>query len=365
MMREKRRRIMARIDSTNAAEHSYPIYGRQFKSYRWYKPILVFILFAIIYMILGVILTLAVSAGSGAGMQGIVGEATRNVFSGSYDDMDLANTWQSVMSLGSVTLMIPALWLASLIVRDRPFSSYSSSRGGWSSKVFWKVFPVAFLCISAPILVDNLFIEHRLNDFQMKFTIVGLIVVTILGPLQCIAEEYVFRGLLMQTFGSWFRIPVIAVILQSIVFVCMHPYDMLGKIEMLITGSVFAVTAWLGRGIEVSAAFHICNNMTIFYLQGMNMATISTESSLEDVIFSSVCGIIYTVIIFIISKKTNCFNKIRHNDLARWNEKYEAKMARKEAKKAAKAEKRAAKQGEAGAHEKVQEENIEGKHFKQ
>ena len=223
---------MARINSTNASEHSYPVYGRQFKSYRWYKPILVFILFAIIYLILGMILTFAVAAVSGVGLGGVTGETATNIFSDSYDDMDLANTWQNVVSLGSVALMIPALWLASKIVRDRPFSSYSSSRGGWSSKVFWRVFPIAFLCISAPILVDNLLIEHRLDDFQMKFTIGSLVVLTILGPLQCIAEEYAFRALLMQTFGSWFRIPVIAVILQSVVFVTMHPYDTLGKVEI-------------------------------------------------------------------------------------------------------------------------------------
>lgn len=358
---------MARINSTNAAEHSYPTYGRQFKSYRWYKPILVFILFAIIYLIMGMVLTLAVASVSGVGMGGVTSETASNIFSNSYDDMDLSNMWQNVVSLGSIALMIPALWLASLIVRDRPFSSYSSSRGGWSSKVFWKVFPIAFLCISAPILVDNLFIEHRIDDFQMKFSIASLVVLTILGPLQCIAEEYAFRGLLMQTFGSWFRIPVIAVILQSIVFVAMHPYDTLGKVEIFITGMVFAVTAWLGRGIEVSAAFHICNNMTIFYLQGLNMATISTDSTLDGVIFSSVCGVVYTLIIFIISKKTNWFNKIRRNDVATWNEKYDAKIARKEAKKAAKAAKKAERKGltveieEHGEHE----ESAPGKHFKQ
>jgi membrane glycosyltransferase len=212
--------------------------------------------------------------------------------------------------------------------------------------------------------VNNLFVEHLIGDFRMKFTLASFLVLTILGPLQCIAEEYAFRGLLMQTFGSWLRVPVIAVILQSVVFVLMHPYDMYGKAEIFISGMVFAVTAWLGRGIEVSAAFHICNNMTIFYLQGMNMATISSESSLDSVIFSSVCGLIYVIIIFIISKKTNLFNKIKRNDVAAWNEKYDAKIARKEAKRAAKAAKKAEKKGlteEHGEHD----ESAPGKHFKQ
>jgi membrane protease YdiL (CAAX protease family) len=257
--------------------------------------------------------------------------------------------------------MIPALWLAAIIVRDRPYSSYSSSRGGWSHKVFWRVFPIAFLCISVPIIVNNLFVEHLIGDFRMKFTLASFLVLTILGPLQCIAEEYAFRGLLMQTFGSWLRVPVIAVILQSVVFVLMHPYDMYGKAEIFISGMVFAVTAWLGRGIEVSAAFHICNNMTIFYLQGMNMATISSDSSMEGLIFSAVCGVAYVVIIFIVSKKTDWFNSVGKDDVAAWNEKYDAKLARKAAKKAAKAEKRAAKNAPIGTHE----ESSAGKHFKQ
>ena len=349
------------IDNSNAKEHSYPTYGRQFRSYRWYKPIFVFILFAIFFLLAGMVLVLIVAGGSGVGLDGIVGDTTNNVFSDGYDDMDLANAWQTVGTLGSVVVMIPALWLASKIVRDRPFSSYSSSRGGWNHRVFWKVFPIAFLCISAPIIVNNLFIEHRIDDFQMKFTLASFAVLTILGPLQCIAEEYAFRGLLMQTFGSWFRVPVIAVILQSAVFVTMHPYDMIGKAEIFISGMVFAVTAWLGRGIEVSSAFHICNNMAIFYLQGMNMETISSDSTVESLIFSAVCGIVYTVIIFIISRRADWFSRAAWDDTAAWNEKYDAKIARREEKKARKQAKKAARNAPAGEHE----EAAGGKHFRQ
>ncbi len=352
---------MEKIDSTNAAEHSYPIYGRQFKSYRWYKPILVFLLFAFFYLILDVALAFLVAHGAGIGMEGLMGNAAGDVFSDSYDDMDLANTWQSVMSLGSVTCMIPALWLASKIVRDRPFSSYTSARGGWSSKAFWRAFVVAFICIGIPIIVDELFVLHHINDFQMKFTIASFLVVTILGPLQCIAEEYVFRGLLLQTFGSWFRLPIIAVILQSVVFTLLHPYNMVGKIEIFISGVVFALAVWIGRGIEVSSAFHICNNMTIFYLQGMNMATISSETTVADLVVSAVCASAYVIAIFIISKKTDWFDKVKRDDLTAWNQKVEEKIARKEAKKAAKAAMKAEKNGPVGEHDG----SASGKHFKQ
>ena len=303
---------------------------------------------------------MVVVAGQGATPDVFI-ERLKSMFANSYDAMELADAMQSIVSLGSVAVMIPALWLASAIVRDRPFSSYSSSRGGWSSKVFWRTFPVAFICIGIPIIIDNLFYYHNLGNFQMKFTLASFAVVTILGPLQCIAEEYLFRGLLMQTLGSWFRLPIIAVILQSVIFALMHPYNTIGQIGIFVSGCVFAFSAWTGRGIEVSSAYHIANNMTIFYMQGMNLATIESNTTMHDLLLESCTGVVFVLLIFIISRRHNWFNKIRHDDAAAWNGKIDAKIAKKEAKATAKAEKKAEKNAPIGTHE----ESTPGKHFKQ
>ena len=353
---------MAKIDSTNAKEHSYPVYGRQFKSYKWYKPIIVGVLFFIFYLLFAGLLMagMVFIAGQGATPDVFI-ERLKSMFANSYDAMELADAMQSIVSLGSVAVMIPALWLASAIVRDRPFSSYSSSRGGWSSKVFWRTFPVAFICIGIPIIIDNLFYYHNLGNFQMKFTLASFAVVTILGPLQCIAEEYLFRGFLMQTLGSWFRLPIIAVILQSVIFALMHPYNTIGQIGIFVSGCVFALSAWIGRGIEISSAYHIVNNMTIFYMQGMNLATIESNSTMHDLLLESCTGVVFVLLIFIISRRHNWFNKIRHDDAAAWNGKIDAKIAKKEAKATAKAEKKAEKNAPVGTHE----ESAPGKHFKQ
>ena len=353
---------MAKIDSTNAKEHSYPVYGRQFKSYKWYKPVIVGVLFFIFYLLFAGLLMagMVFIAGQGATPDVLI-ERLKSMFANSYDAMELADAMQSIVSLGSVAVMIPALWLASAIVRDRPFSSYSSSRGGWSSKVFWRTFPVAFICIGIPIIIDNLFYYHNLGNFQMKFTLASFAVVTILGPLQCIAEEYLFRGLLMQTLGSWFRLPIIAVILQSVIFALMHPYNTIGQIGIFVSGCVFALSAWIGRGIEISSAYHIVNNMTIFYMQGMNLATIESNTTMHDLLLESCTGVVFVLLIFIISRRHNWFNKIRHDDAAAWNGKIDAKIAKKEAKATAKAEKKAEKNAPVGTHE----ESAPGKHFKQ
>jgi hypothetical protein len=81
----------------------------------------------------------------------------------------------------------------------------------------------------------------------------------------------------------------------------------------------------------------------------------------RDLIFDLVCGVVFVLIIFIISKKTDWFNRIKRDDAAAWNTKFDEKIARREAKEAAKAEKKAAKNIRTGAHD----ESAPGKHFKQ
>ena len=94
--------IMPLIDSSNAKEHSYPVYGRQFKSYKWYKPLIVAVLFLIFYILFALILVAAASfaASHATTPDEFIFTLTR-LLDTSYDNMDLANPWQSVMSLGS------------------------------------------------------------------------------------------------------------------------------------------------------------------------------------------------------------------------------------------------------------------------
>lgn len=333
------------IDETNAKKHVYPTYGRQFDSYRWYKPVFTGALFAAIYMVLTLAGIMAVTIGAGVATGDATGADTLDkmmeIMSGGYDTMDMSDPLQSVLQLGSLAIAIPSLWLASLIVRDRPMSSYSSSRGGWSRRVFWRCMPVAFIINGLPIIINDVIIEKGYQNFTVKFTVLSFILLTILGPLQCIAEEYMFRGFVMQTFGSWFRIPVIAVILQALIFAAGHPYNRIGQIAVAISGAAFALSAWFGRGLEVSAALHIVNNMTIFYLQGFGMTTVSSDTSVSGMLIDLGIAVIYVAVIFWLSKKTKWFDKVRKDDAARVNAKLAEKKARKAAKKAAKAAKKA------------------------
>ncbi len=299
-------------------EHEYPTYPRRFISYRWFKPILVALIFFVLYM--GATVAMVVA---GAVQQGGI-ENVMNI-AGGYDNMDVASIPGILLNLGSLAIAIPILALAALIVRDRPFSSYSSARGGWDWGVFGRMMLLALLVCGVPNVIWIL-LDH--GPLDNHFTVFTFLLLTVMGPLQCIAEEYLFRGLLMQTFGGWFRIPVIAVIAQALIFMSMHPYNLTGRLTILATGCMMGLMAWITRGIEASSAIHIVNNMLAFYVDGLGIGAIASEVSTLDLFVTLAVDTVYVLALLFLRKK-GWFDRIKTDDVAAFNEKVKIKYAKK------------------------------------
>ena len=142
----------------------YITFPRTFEKYRWYKPILVFIIGAIIYLILNLILIAVFSAIYG---ENIMAQLLR----GGYEVMN--SEIGEIYSHLAIAIMIPSLYLATKIVKDRPFSSYSSSRGGWNTQLYLKAFIIPFILF----LVVGI-IEHAIlgNVGNYHFTILFFII---------------------------------------------------------------------------------------------------------------------------------------------------------------------------------------------
>ncbi|MBQ2148023.1 MAG: CPBP family intramembrane metalloprotease, partial [Firmicutes bacterium] len=302
-------------------EHEYPTYPRRFISYRWFKPLLAGLLFAVLYLGSNVAIVLLGALNQG-GLESVMKIA------GSYDTMDVSSGPGILLNLGSLAVAIPLLALTALIVRDRPFSSYSSARGGWDWSVFGRMMLLALLVCGVPNLVWILLDHGPLNN---QFTIATFLLLTVMGPLQCIAEEYMFRGLLMQTFGGWFRIPVIAVVLQALIFMAMHPYNLTGKLTILATGCMMGLMAWISRGIEASSAIHIVNNMVAFYADGLGLGAIGSEVSTLDLVVTLIIDAIYVAVLLVLRKK-GFFDRIKRDDAAEFNAKVAPKYAKRDLK---------------------------------
>ena len=146
-----------------------------------------------------------------------------------------------------------------------------------------------------------------------RFTLLGFLICTICVPFQAAAEEYVFRGLLMQTIGAWTRLPVAAMVLSSLVFALTHTYGLLGIAAVFCDGLMFAFVSWYTRGLEASSAAHIINNMTIFYCTGLGLAS-SREGGVDSLILVIVMNIIYCAILILLDKKFNWFTLKEQED---------------------------------------------------
>lgn len=276
-------------------------FPKSFEKYRWYKPILVFIIALIIYFILTLVLVAVFS--------GIYGQSLmESIRSGVYEAMN-TEMGQIFSELG-VIIMLPSLYIATKIVKDRPFSSYASSRGGWNHKLFFKALIIPFIVFLVVGFIENAIAGSK---GEYHFSILFFIITLILVPLQSIAEEYVYRGLIMQTFGSWFNIPLLAVILQAIIFALSHGYNSLGNIEVFVFGLLMGFLAWKSNGIEVTSAFHAGNNLAIALLVMFGMHASTSNVQMNDVIIAFIVDIALFIIIYYIGKKSNWFGEIPEN----------------------------------------------------
>ena len=299
-------------------EKNYLTIQKQYTPYKWYKPLLVtlaafgcFMVFSLVISIVSSVI--ALNQGYDLG----------KLLSGGYDTLDAYSPLGAFMSLGGVAVGIPALILGNLMVHARPFSSYSSSRGGFRFGIFAKCMVAALIVVALPLVLLAVFFNE--GNGMIKFSVFGFILCTILAPLQCVAEEYVFRGHLMQMFGAWIKFPFIPIILQTVFFAMAHPYNVVGVITISVMGLVLGICAYVTNGLEASCALHITNNMVAYYLVGFGMGSTKTEVAVTDVISTVAVCCIYLAFIIFADKKLGWFHKSKKDDVAAVNEKLAAR----------------------------------------
>ncbi|REE95890.1 CPBP family intramembrane glutamic endopeptidase [Thermomonospora umbrina] len=107
-----------------------------------------------------------------------------------------------------------------------------------------------------------------------------LLIVVLLVPFQATAEEYFFRGWLLQSIASCtlegrtggvarrlavvFRTPWPAICLTSALFVAGHGYTGWGILDIFCFGVIAAWLAIRTGGLEASIALHVINNVVAF-----------------------------------------------------------------------------------------------------
>ncbi|GGL50159.1 CAAX amino protease [Microlunatus endophyticus] len=116
---------------------------------------------------------------------------------------------------------------------------------------------------------------------------VYIVIILITSPLQAAGEEYLFRGYLLQAFGSVVRTPWFGVIVSSFVFALFHGTQNLPLfLDRFAFGLLAAMLVWRTGGIEAGIGAHVINNVYAFGL-GTLTGTLSQTRGVQQIGWAS------------------------------------------------------------------------------
>lgn len=268
---------------------------------QWWTPLLVGLLGAVFYVVASVVLVLVAFA------LAIIVQGTSFVMP-PLDEaslFDITNPGLIAVVLLSVALMLPSYVAASAIINGPRLGLTASVvgrlRGRWLLLCLGVSVVAAALMIGASFLLpavqttaaDQAGIITPAENPQVWVTLAVIVVVV---PFQAAAEEFVFRGYLMQAVGRWLRHPAWAIVLPVPLFVLGHTYDPLGQTAVGLFALAAGWLTWRTGGLEAAIALHIVNNVVAFGLALAGAADANAkDSSLESLVASTLMIGVYVL----------------------------------------------------------------------
>lgn len=240
---------------------------------RWFTPVLEGLLIAGIYFVLLLIVSFALLAFA-------------VMLRVPYDHLtDLQRVYANVFKTPlvfitffiSIIPVIPAIFIARLITNFKPLGLIHSIAGRmrWSylsvflgfGFLIFGLYNVGNLVLAGSLTTQNS--VHPLNSGMFWLYIVLILLIV---PFQCYAEELLFRGYLMQTVGRWLKNPVWAIIIPAPIFMVLHGYGLWGLLSVLTMALIAGFLCWYTGGLEAGIGLHIANNISGIILGLLGLA---------------------------------------------------------------------------------------------
>ncbi|MDQ0363691.1 CPBP family intramembrane glutamic endopeptidase [Catenuloplanes indicus] len=176
------------------------------------------------------------------------------------DEADLA------VGLAGLGLVIPVVLLAARGVQKRPAGTVSSVAGRlrwrWLGRCVLLAVPAVGLMYGVLFLLPAPAEEETVAFAGWPRFALGAAVVLLLTPFQAAGEEYLFRGWLVQAFGSWFRSPWPGIVVSAVAFGLLHGYGTpWGMADLIFFGVVAAVLTIRTGGLEAAIVLHAAGNV--------------------------------------------------------------------------------------------------------
>ncbi|ADG89701.1 CAAX amino protease [Thermobispora bispora] len=263
--------------------------------HRWWRPI-VGTLFIVVCFLAGTVLlaTLAMAISLLAGVPMVFDDG--RVFADPLFNLGI--------NLAVIAMGIPVVYLAAWLVQRRPPGSLSSVafrlRWDWLGRCLLVAVAAVALGQAAEIVTMALTgLDPGLRWAGWETFLPAAVLILLLVPFQAAAEEYFFRGWVIQAFGAYLGNPWPGIILGSIAFTALHGYTDWGILYVFGFGVLMGWLAIRTGGLEAPIALHTVNNLAAF---GFVAATGDLEGALEQgsLPWQTLSGTIVQFVVFLV-----------------------------------------------------------------
>lgn len=225
--------------------------------------------------------------------------------------VDMADPMMFSILMVSLIVMIPSVWFAYLLLGAKPVCLLVSVAGkirwGWmgtafavSGIVYAAYFALTFILDALDAGGGAQVPASSIPDSPLFYALL----VILLTPLQCAAEELVFRGAFMQVIGSWLKHPLFAILLPVPLFTAGHLYDIYGLLDVAIFAIAAGYLTWRTGGLEAAIAIHVVNNTSLFLLGSVGLVDLNAEGSDPvSLLISGAMTAILTVLLVKVAQK--------------------------------------------------------------
>lgn len=264
--------------------------SRAWKNPRWWKPVVGLLLTGAAYIAATMVLLLALLVVDPESFNSIADEPLD-------ESLDMYDQTSFGLVFGMIALMLPAALVGFRLVGMKPVGLLSSVAGRLRWKLMLRcVYPAVTALLFSMALGQLISPESPESAQTISVSAIWILMLLILVPLQAAAEEYVFRGGLMQTIGAWLRHPAWAILLPVPLFVVGHGYNLPGQLSIAVFAVACGWLTWRTGGLEAAIVLHVVNNVVVAAMGFAGMIDANqTQISWLAAVTSTVPVLIYTL----------------------------------------------------------------------
>ncbi|TDD45561.1 CPBP family intramembrane metalloprotease [Kribbella antibiotica] len=204
--------------------------------------------------------------------------------------------------LVSIAIGIPALALVVWAVQRRTLGSLTSVTGrlrlGWIGRCLAVAAVLIGLSLGAMLLIEPDASSDSPWVGWPTFAL-GLVMLICLVPFQAAAEEYFFRGWLLQSVGAFVRWPILALIPQALLFAAAHGWGTVwGFIDLTVFGLVMGWLTIRTGGLEAAIALHVANNLIAMVVASAFKGGLASDETAADLPWQYAAITMTTTVVF-------------------------------------------------------------------